>query len=92
MGVFKRGWCHLRGGAGLLSFSWGGLPKSHGGQSMEQISKNSKKNERGCKRGSKKKRYREKQSTTRVFIGPKYSPLRRGEDTFAAAKSVYTAA
>ena len=29
--IFRRGWCHPRGGAGSLSFGWGQLLWGHGG-------------------------------------------------------------
>ena len=52
--IFQMRWCCLRGGAGVLSFGWGGLLGSHIGRFRLEICKYFKKNEKGRGRGSQK--------------------------------------
>ena len=47
--IFRRGWCHLRGGAGLLYFCQDRLLWGHGGRS--RVRDLQKKNEKGRGKG-----------------------------------------
>ena len=98
MWIFQNGWCRPPGEARSLPFGWGGLPGSHGGRFIGQISKKHKENEGVSRKRQQNGWWREKRSAAHVFIGPKIfaaSPRRRalrsgeeclrsGIETFAA--------